>query len=127
MSQYFLKPYEIFGRGINVKVNLSNYATKTDFKNILNVDTSTFALQSNFTTLKTVAENPDIDKLTPVPKDLARLSNVAKNDAATNTVYDKSVAKVNNIDSTGFVLKTKCDTDKSDLKKRISDAEKKKS
>ena len=39
------------------------------------------------------------------------------------TVYDKSVAKVNNIDSTGFVLKTKCDTDKSDLKKRISDAE----
>ena len=39
------------------------------------------------------------------------------------TVYDKSVAKVNNIDSTGFVLKTKCDTDKSDLQKRISDAE----
>ena len=39
------------------------------------------------------------------------------------TVYDKSVAKVNNIDSTGFVLKTKCDRDKSDLQKRISDAE----
>ena len=107
MSQYFLKPYEIFGRGINVKVNLSNYATKTDFKNILHVDTSTFALKSNFTSLKTVADKPDIDKLTPVPKDLARLSNVAKNDAAKNTLYDKSVAKVNNIDTTGFVLKTK--------------------
>ena len=66
-----------------------------------------------------------MDKLTPVPKDLAKLSNIAKDDAATNTVYDKSVAKLNNIDTTGFVSKPKCDTDKSDLKKKISDAEKK--
>ena len=84
MSQYFLKRYESFGRGINVKVNLSNYATKTDFKNILHVDTSTFALKSNFTSLKTVADKPDIYKLTPVPNDLVKLSNVAKNDAVKN-------------------------------------------
>ena len=58
MSQYFIKPYESFGRGINVKVNLSNYATKTYFKNILHVDTSTFALKSNFTSLKTEADKP---------------------------------------------------------------------
>ena len=82
MSQYFLKPYESFGRGINVKVNLSNYATKIDFKNILHVDTSTFALKSNLARLKTEVDKPDMDKLTTAPNDLAKLSNVAINDAA---------------------------------------------
>ena len=125
MSQYFLKPYEPFGRDINVKVNLSNYATKTDLKNILHVDTSTFALKSKLASLKTEVDKPDMDKLTPVPNDLAKLSNVAKTDASKNTAYDQSVAKLNNIDTTGFVLKTKYGTDKSDLKKKISDAEKK--
>ena len=125
MSQYFLKPYENFGRDINVKVNSSNYATKTDLRNILHVDTSTFALKSNLASLKTEVDKPDIDKLTPVPNELAKVSNAGKNDAAKNTAYDKLVAKVNIIDTTGFVLKPKCDTDKSDLKKRISDAEKK--
>ena len=116
MSQYFPKPYEPFGRDLNVKVNLSNYATKTDLKNILYVDTSTFALKLNLASLKTEVDKPDMDKLTTAPNDLAKLSNVAKNDAAKNTVYDKSVAKLNNIDATGFVLKTKYDTDKSNLK-----------
>ena len=46
-SQYFSKPYEPFGGDINVKVDLSNYATKTDIKNISNVDTSSFALKTN--------------------------------------------------------------------------------
>ena len=125
MSQYFLKPYEPFGRDINVKVNLSNYAKKTDLKSILHVDTSTFALKSKLASLKTEVYKPDMDKLTPVPNDLAKLSNVAKTDASKNTAYDQSVAKLNNIDTTGFVLKTKYGTDKSDLKKKISDAEKK--
>ena len=58
MSQYFLKRCEPFGRDINVKVNLSNYATKTDLKNILNVHTSTFSLKSNFTSFKTEADKP---------------------------------------------------------------------
>ena len=53
MSQYFRKPYETFDRDINVKVDLSNYATKTDFKNISHVDTLSFALKSNLANLKT--------------------------------------------------------------------------
>ena len=65
----------------------------------------------------------DIDKLTPVPNDLAKLSNVVKNDFAKKTEYDKLVTKVDNIDTTGFVLKT-YDTDKSDLEKKISDGDK---
>ena len=52
MSQYFSKPYEPFGGDINVKVYLSNYATKTDIKNISHVDTSSFALKSNVANLK---------------------------------------------------------------------------
>ena len=67
----------------------------------------------------------DIDKLTPIPNDLAKLSNVVKNDVVKNTVYDKLVTKVNDIDTTRFVLKTIYDTDKSVLKRKISDADKK--
>ena len=78
MSQYFPKPYEPFGRDINVKVDLSNYATKTDLKKVSHVDVSSFALKSNLASLKTEVDNLDIDKLTPVPSDLARLSNVVK-------------------------------------------------
>ena len=64
-------------------------------------------------------------KLLVVPVDLSKLSNVVKNDFVEKTVHDKLVTKVNNIDISGFVLKTKCDTDKSDLEKKISDACKK--
>ena len=66
----------------------------------------------------------DIDKLTPLPNDLAKLSNVVKNDVK-KTVYDKLVPKVNDIETTGFVLKPTYDTNKSDLEKKISDADKK--
>ena len=67
MSQYFPKPYEPFGGDINVKVDLSNYATKADIKNISHVDVSSFALKTNLANLKTVVDNLDIDKLAPVP------------------------------------------------------------
>ena len=63
MSQYFPKPYEPFDRDINVKVHLSNYATKTDIKNISHVDTSSFALKRNLASLKTEVDKLDIDKL----------------------------------------------------------------
>ena len=53
MSQYFPKPYEPFGGNINVKVDLSNYATKDDIKNITDVNTSSFALKTNVANLKT--------------------------------------------------------------------------
>ena len=76
MRQYFPKPYEQFGGDINVKVNLSNYATKSDIKNITHIDTSSFALAS----LKNEVGKLDIDKLVPVPSDFSKLSNVVKND-----------------------------------------------
>ena len=74
MSQYFPKPYEPFGGDINVKVDLSNYATKADIKNISHVDTSSFALKTNLANLKTKVDKLDIDKLVPVPVDLSKRS-----------------------------------------------------
>ena len=52
MSQYFPQPYESLGGDINVKVDLSNYATETDLKNIPHVNVSSFALKSNLANLK---------------------------------------------------------------------------
>ena len=80
MSQYFPKPYDPFSGDINVKVDLSNYATKSDIKNISHVGTSRFALKTNLANLKTEVDKLDIDKLLPVPTDLRKLSNVVKND-----------------------------------------------
>ena len=73
MSQYFRKPYEPFGGDINVKVDLSNYATKTDIKNISHIDTSSFALKSNLASLKTEVDKLDIDKLKSLPNNLSNL------------------------------------------------------
>ena len=80
MSQYFPKPFRSFGGNINVKVDLSNYATKTDLKNVTQVDTSSFALKRNLANLKTEVDRLDIDKLVPVPFDLSKMSDVVKND-----------------------------------------------
>ena len=121
MSQYFPKPFKSFGGNINVKVDLSNYATKTDLKNVTHVDTSRFALKTNLANLKTEVDKLDIDKLAPVPVDLSKLSDVVKNDVVKKTVYDKLVAKVNNIDTSDFVLKTKYQKHKTELEKKIPD------
>ena len=110
MSQYFPKPYEPFGGDINVKVDLSNYATKAYIKNISHVDTSRFALKSNLASLKTEVDQLDIDKLIPVPVDLSKLSDVVKNDDGKKAVYDKVVEKANNIDNSGIVSKIKYDS-----------------
>ena len=114
MSQYFPKLFKSFGRNINVKVDLSNYATETDLKNVTHVDTSRLALKANLASLKTEVDLLDIDKLAPVPIDLTKLSDVVK-----KAVYEKLAAKVNNIDTSGFVLKTKYQTDKTELEKKI--------
>ena len=114
MSRYFPKPYEPFGGDINVKVDLSNYATKGDTKNATRIDASNLALKLNLAKSKAETDKIDIGKLKLVPTDLNKLSNVVNNDAVKKTVYDKLVGKVNNIDTSGFVLKTKYDTDKSD-------------
>ena len=125
MSQYFPKPYKSFGGNINAKVDLSNYATKTDLKNATGVDTSKLAAKSDLASLKAEIDKIDIDKLKTVPVDLSKLSNVVNNIIFKKTVYDKLAAKVINIDTSGFVLKTKYDTHKSDLEKQITDADKK--
>ena len=75
MSQYFPKLYEPFGGDINVKFDLSNYATKTDIKNILHVDTSSFALKSNLAGQKTEVDKLDIDKLITSPNNLTSFKN----------------------------------------------------
>ena len=67
MSQYFPKPFRSFGGNINVKVDLSNYTTKTDLKNVTHVDNSSFVLKTNLDSLKTEVDKFDIDKLAPVP------------------------------------------------------------
>ena len=85
------------------------------------VDTSNFALKTNLASLKTEVDKLDIDKLVPVPVELSRLSDVVKNDVVKKAVYDKLAAKVNNIDTSGFVLKTKYQTDKTELEKNIPD------
>ena len=81
MSKYFPKPFNShFGDSIKVKIDLSNYATKTDIKNISHIYTSSFALKTNLSSLKTEVDKLDSDKLIPIPNDLSKLSNVVKND-----------------------------------------------
>ena len=122
MSQYFPKPFNShFDDSIKVKIDLSNYATKADIKNISHVDASNFALKTNLATLKTEVNKLDIEKLKPVPTDLSKLSRVVKNDVVQKADYNKLVTKVDNIDTRGFVLKTRYDTDKSELENKISD------
>ena len=85
------------------------------------IDTSTFALKSNLASLKTEFDNLDIDKLVQVPDDLSKLRDVVKNDVVKKAMYDKLATKVNNIDTHTFVLKTKYQTDKTELEKKIPD------
>ena len=83
------------------------------------VDTSSFALKTNLANLKTEVDKLDIDKLAPVPVDLSKLSDAVKNDVVKKTVHDKLVAKVNNINTSGLVIKTKYQTDKTKLENKI--------
>ena len=101
MSQCFPKLYEPFGGDINVKVDLSRYATKTDLKNVTHVDNSNFALKTNLASLKTEIYKLDIDKLVPVPVNLSQPSDVVKNDAVkklsmiTSRFVLKSIIQIN--------------------------------
>ena len=120
MSKQFPKPFNShFGDSLKVKIDLSNYAKKTDIKNILHVDTSSFALKTNLASLKTEVDKLDIDKLAPVPVDLSKLSDAVKKDVVKKTEYDQLVGKVNNIDTSDFVLKTKYNTGKTKLENKI--------
>ena len=76
-------------------------------------------MKNKLANLKTEVDKLDIKKLVPVPTNLIKLSNVVKNDVVKQDLYDKLVAKVNNIDTSDFVLKTKYDADKSKLENKI--------
>ena len=82
MSQYFPKPFRNLWGNANVKVDLPNYATKTDLNNVSHVDTSRFALKTNLASLKNEVDKLEIDKLVPVPVELSKLSDVVKSDVA---------------------------------------------
>ena len=120
MSEYFPKP-PLNCENIKIKVYLSNYAAKAGIKNITHVDTSNFALKTNLVSLKTEVNKLDIDKLVPITADLSKLSNVVKNDVVQKAVYDKLVAKVNNIDASDFVLKTNYNNKITELENKILD------
>ena len=92
---------------IYAKVYLSNYATKSDLKDVTHVDVSSFASKTNLASLKSKIDALDTASLKKTSQDLAKLNNVVKNEVVKKTEYNELVAKVDNIDNTGFVLKTK--------------------
>ena len=116
MSQYFPKAYKPFGGDINVKVDLSNYATKADLKNATGIDTSKLAAKSDLASLKAEVDKIDvdklktvpddlsnlkgkvdkfnIDKLAPVPVNLIKLSNVVKSDVVKKDVYNVKIKNI---------------------------------
>ena len=86
MSRYF-PPHNNSSENIKVELDLSNYATKTDLKNVTHVDVSSYALKANLVALKTEVDKIDTNKLKTVPDDLAKLSNVVKNDTVKKTEF----------------------------------------
>ena len=119
MSQYF-PPYtepEI----VKIDLDLSNYATKSDLNSITHVDTSSFALKTNLTALKTEVDKLDIDKLILVPGDLSKLSKEVQEDFTKKKDFNTLKTKADGIDTTNFVSKTKYDNDVGDLKLKSPD------
>ena len=114
MSQYFPKPFELFEGETKVRVELS----KSDLKNATGVDTSNLGTRSDLAKLKAEVDKLDVDKLKTVPTDLGKPSNVVDNDFVNKNLHDL-VTKVNGTDTRKFVLKSKYDTDKSSLERKI--------
>ena len=124
MSQYF-PPYNDSSGTIKVELDLSNYATKGDVKNVTDLDVSRYASKTNLAALKIEVDKIDTDKLKTVPDDLAKLSNVVKNDVAKKTTYNSLKNKVDAIDISDFVSRTKFKTDTNALDDKIDKVEKK--
>ena len=114
MSQYF-PPYKSSSNNIKVELDLTNYATKTVLKNITHTDVSSFASKTNLAALKTEVDKIDVDKLKTVPDDLAKLSNVVKNE----------VVKKTDFSADDYVKKTKFSGDINSLDDKIDKVEKK--
>ena len=98
------------------------------FKNATDDNTSNLVAKSDLASLKAETDQIDVSKLKTVCVDLSKFSNVVNNEVVKKSVYDKLVTKVNNIDTSGFVLKTKYTGDKpaTQINQKISDANKKK-
>ena len=143
MSYY--PPYRSSSNNIKVKLHLTNYATKDGVKNITHVDVSSYATKTNLASLKTEVDKIDTDQLKTVPADLAKLSNVVKNDVVKKTDYNTKVTsieaqiagltkntvdnfadltKLKAIDTNSFVLKTKFSADINTLDDKIDNVEK---
>ena len=131
MSSQYFPPYGS-SNNIKVELDLANYATKDDVKNIAHVDVSSYATKTNLAALKSEVDKIDVDKLKTVPVDLAKLRNLVKNDVVKKTDYDTKVTsiefqvaavtkntldnlgditKLNAVDTSSFVLKTKLTAD----------------
>ena len=123
MSQYFSKPYGPFGEDIKVTVDLSNYATKDDIKNITHVDTSSFALKTNLANLKSKVDKLDVDNLANVPVDLSKLSNVVKKDVVKKTDYNTKITEIEDKipDRSSFVKKTDYNTKITEIEGKVLD------
>ena len=118
MSRYFPKQYRSFAENVEVELDFSCYATKAELKNGTRFNKSKSAAKSDLASLKSETDKIDVDKVNIVPVDLSKLSNVVNNDVVKKTVYNNLISKINNIDKTA-VLKTKYDTDNSDLEKKL--------
>ena len=144
MSYY--PPYESSSSNVKVELDLTNYATKTDLKNITHVDVSGFASKTNLAALKTEVDKIDTDKSKAAPTDLAKLTNAIENDVVKKTDYNTKVTsieaqvagltkntvdnladimKLKAIDTNSFVNKTKFSADINTLDDKIDGVEKK--
>ena len=126
MSKYF-PPYGESSKNIKVELDLSNYATKDDVKNITHTDVSSYASKTNLAALKTGVDKIDTDKLKTVPNDLAKLSNVVKNEVVKKTDYNTLKSKVDSIDVSKYDGKNKYETDGKAIYDKIDAVEKKSS
>ena len=134
MSSQYFPPYGSTNN-IKVKLDLANYAPKDDVKNITHVDVSSYATKTNLAALKTKVDKIDTDKLKTVPDDLAKLSNVVKNDAVKKTDYNTKVTSIESqiagvkllkaVGTNNFVLKTKLASDVTNLENKIDTVDKK--
>ena len=145
MITYYL-PYKSSRQNIKVELDLANYATKTDLKNITHVDVSSYASKTNLAALKSEVDKIDVDKLKTTPADLPKLSNVVKNDVVKKTDYSTKVTskeaqiagltkntvdnladitKLKAVDTNSFVLKTKLASDVTTLENKIDTVDKK--
>ena len=116
MSTYY-PPYKSSSSNVKVELDLTNYTTKTDLKNIAHTDVSSFASKTNLAALKTEVDKIDVDKLKTVPDDLAKLSNVVENE----------VVKKTDFSADNYVTRTKFSTDTNALDDKIDKVDKKNS